>query len=185
MAQSGLDYPQYIAGWLMRNNARAGGPQVTVNTPTVSGTTLVVAGSTSDGGQTIRVDTTLLRADDSGGFQPVDSHQQVASAAGDFSDSYANLSDSWYKVTVTATDGANRARSRTTAEVAVGNPRPLRQCQQFTASNFAHVQAGRAHDNLGFAHANGSNQRMGLNNIFFSTTLAETAPDFYVVGSCP
>jgi hypothetical protein len=66
-----------------------------------------------------------------------------------------------------------------------GNPRPLRQCQQFTASNFAHVQVGRAHDNLGFAHANGSNQRMGLNNIFFSTTLAETAPDFYVVGSCP
>ena len=185
MAQSGLDYPRYIADWLMRNNVRVGGPQVTVNAPTVSGTTLAATGSTSDTGQINRVDTALLRADSSGSFQPVDGHQQVANSAGNFSDSYSSLTVGWYQVTVTATNNANRTTSKTTGEVAVGNPPPLLQCQQYTASNFGHVQAGRAYDNLGFAHAKGSDQRMGLDNIFFVTTLAQTSPDYYVVGNCP
>jgi len=55
----------------------------------------------------------------------------------------------------------------------------------FTASNFAHVQAGRAHDSVGHALANGSNQDMGLDNVFFQTSLRETAPNFYVIGTCP
>ncbi|MCA1602385.1 MAG: PHB depolymerase family esterase [Acidobacteria bacterium] len=56
-----------------------------------------------------------------------------------------------------------------------------------TASNFAHVQAGRAHSVLGTGHAaaNGSNQDMGLNNVFFTTTLKQTGPKFYVIGTCP
>jgi len=55
----------------------------------------------------------------------------------------------------------------------------------FTASNFAHVQAGRAHDSVGNALANGSNQNMGLDNVFFQTTLKQTGPNFYVIGTCP
>jgi poly(3-hydroxybutyrate) depolymerase len=58
-------------------------------------------------------------------------------------------------------------------------------CTTTTSSNFAHVQAGRAHDQLGRAQANGSNQDMGLNNVFFRQTLAQTAPGFYVIGDCP
>jgi poly(3-hydroxybutyrate) depolymerase len=58
-------------------------------------------------------------------------------------------------------------------------------CTTTTSSNFAHVQAGRAHDQLGRARANGSNQDMGLNNVFFPQTLAQTAPGFYVIGDCP
>lgn len=56
--------------------------------------------------------------------------------------------------------------------------------QCFTASNFEHIQAGRAH---GFfvARANGSNELMGWNNVFTTTTLRQTGPDFYVVGTCP
>jgi poly(3-hydroxybutyrate) depolymerase len=57
----------------------------------------------------------------------------------------------------------------------------------FMASNFAHVQAGRAHDRGGSAFANGSDERMGLNNLFFITTLKQTGPNFYVVDNltCP
>ena len=57
----------------------------------------------------------------------------------------------------------------------------------FRASNFAHIQAGRAHDSRGRALANGSNADMGLNNLFFTTTLRRTAPNFYVIDhlTCP
>ncbi|NHZ33115.1 extracellular catalytic domain type 1 short-chain-length polyhydroxyalkanoate depolymerase [Massilia rubra] len=58
-------------------------------------------------------------------------------------------------------------------------------CSTVTASNFAHVQAGRAHDSGGFALANGSNQNMGLNNLFYTQTLAQTSAAHYVVGNCP
>jgi poly(3-hydroxybutyrate) depolymerase len=55
----------------------------------------------------------------------------------------------------------------------------------FTASNYAHVLAGRAHDSLGIAYANGSNQSMGLDNLFYSTTLEQTGTNYYVIGTCP
>jgi poly(3-hydroxybutyrate) depolymerase/chitodextrinase len=57
----------------------------------------------------------------------------------------------------------------------------------FTTSNFAHVRAGRAHDSRGFALANGSNANMGLDNLFFTTTLKQTGPNFYVIDhlTCP
>ncbi|HEX8615551.1 MAG TPA: PHB depolymerase family esterase [Telluria sp.] len=58
-------------------------------------------------------------------------------------------------------------------------------CSTVTASNFAHVQAGRAHDSGGFALANGSNQNMGLDNLFYIQTLAQTSAGHYVVGNCP
>jgi fibronectin type 3 domain-containing protein len=55
----------------------------------------------------------------------------------------------------------------------------------FTATNFDHVMAGRAHDESLFALANGSNQMLGLDNVFIITTLKETGPNFYVIASCP
>jgi poly(3-hydroxybutyrate) depolymerase len=54
-----------------------------------------------------------------------------------------------------------------------------------TASNYAHVSAGRARLSLGIAYANGSNQNMGLWNIFIITTLKNTGPNYYVIGTCP
>jgi len=54
----------------------------------------------------------------------------------------------------------------------------------FTATNFDHVVAGRAHDNNFIAEANGSNQGLGLDNVFIVTTLKQTGPNFYVIGSC-
>jgi len=58
-------------------------------------------------------------------------------------------------------------------------------CTTTTASNYAHVTAGRAHDSGGYALANGSNQNMGLNNTFYTTTLAQTSAGYYVIGNCP
>ncbi|WP_256078569.1 PHB depolymerase family esterase [Massilia sp. YIM B04103] len=55
----------------------------------------------------------------------------------------------------------------------------------FNASNYTHVQEGRAHTNGFYVYANGSEQRMGLNNIFTRTTLKRTAPDYYEIGTCP
>jgi poly(3-hydroxybutyrate) depolymerase len=55
----------------------------------------------------------------------------------------------------------------------------------FTATNFDHVIAGRAHDAAFFAIANGSDQVMGLDNVFIITSLKQTGPNFYVIGSCP
>jgi poly(3-hydroxybutyrate) depolymerase len=54
-----------------------------------------------------------------------------------------------------------------------------------TASNYAHTTAGRAHVSGGYALANGSNQNMGLWNIFVITTLKQTSPNYYVIGTCP
>jgi hypothetical protein len=54
----------------------------------------------------------------------------------------------------------------------------------FTASNYAHTSAGRAHQSGGYAYANGSNQNMGFWNLFVTTTLKQTATNYYVIGSC-
>ncbi|MDH4416166.1 hypothetical protein DBR12_17050 [Acidovorax sp. HMWF029] len=54
-----------------------------------------------------------------------------------------------------------------------------------TASNYAHTLAGRAYAYLGFAYAQGSNQGMGWWNVFTTTTLKQTGPNYYVVGTCP
>jgi poly(3-hydroxybutyrate) depolymerase len=58
-------------------------------------------------------------------------------------------------------------------------------CTTVTASNYAHVKAGRAHQASGYALANGSDQVLGLYSIFFMRTLAQTSAGYYIVGSCP
>lgn len=58
-------------------------------------------------------------------------------------------------------------------------------CSATTATNYAHVQAGRAHDSGGYAYANGSNQKMGIDNLYYQTTLAQTSAGYYVIGNCP
>jgi len=55
----------------------------------------------------------------------------------------------------------------------------------YTASNYAHTTAGRAHQSGGYALANGSNQNMGFWNVFVITTLKQTGPNYYVIGTCP
>jgi len=54
------------------------------------------------------------------------------------------------------------------------------------ASNYAHTQAGRAHQLTGEAYANGSNQDMGLWNTYVTHTLRPTGPGYWVIadGQC-
>jgi poly(hydroxyalkanoate) depolymerase family esterase len=56
----------------------------------------------------------------------------------------------------------------------------------FTASNYAHTVAGRAHQSGGYAYANGSNQAMGLWTVAVVHTLRRTADNYYVLadGQC-
>lgn len=90
-----------------------------------------------------------------------------------------------YSWSVAATDasGAQSARSTpatgTTAAAADGG---TATCS--TASNYAHVKAGRGRLWWGMVLANGSNQNMGFWSIYTSTTLKQTGPNHYVIGSC-
>ncbi len=63
--------------------------------------------------------------------------------------------------------------------------KPAFTCSATRSSNYAHVQAGRAYHSGGYARATGSGQNMGLNSIFYLTTLAQTAAGYYVIGHCP
>lgn len=58
-------------------------------------------------------------------------------------------------------------------------------CTQTTASNYSHVQAGRATTSGGYAYAKGSGSRMGLYNTYYSSTLAQTSESYYIIGNCP
>ncbi|MEU4334018.1 PHB depolymerase family esterase [Micromonospora lupini] len=61
-------------------------------------------------------------------------------------------------------------------------PTPTAPATCVTASNYAHVAAGRAYQSGGYAYANGSNQRMGLYNTFYTSTLKQTAANYWVIG---
>ncbi len=52
-------------------------------------------------------------------------------------------------------------------------------------NNWNHFVAGRATFCAGFACAVGSGQNLGLLNILVVTTLRQTAPAYYVLGTCP
>jgi poly(3-hydroxybutyrate) depolymerase len=86
-----------------------------------------------------------------------------------------------YKVSSTGNGGVESALSAPVT----GTTGSGFTCTTTNASNYAHVQAGRAHDSGGYALANGSNQNMGLDNVFYTATLAQTAPGYYVIGNCP
>lgn len=86
-----------------------------------------------------------------------------------------------YQVSAVGNGGVESARSATVT----GSTTPGFACTTTTASNFAHVQAGRAHASGGHALAKGSNQNMGLNTTFHPSTLAQTGAAYYVIGNCP
>lgn len=90
-----------------------------------------------------------------------------------------------YSWTVAAVDsgGAQGAMSAAATGTTTGTTAPPATC--YTASNYAHTTAGRAHQNGGYALANGSNQNMGLWNTYVTTTLKLTGSNYYVIGTCP
>ena len=87
-----------------------------------------------------------------------------------------------YSWTVAALDSGG-AQGALSAAVSATTTGAAATC--FTASNYAHTTAGRAHQSGGYTYANGSNQAMGLWNVFVTTTLKQTGANYYVIGSCP
>lgn len=86
-----------------------------------------------------------------------------------------------YQVATVDSAGLEGARSG----VLIASTGPAFVCSATTASNYAHVQAGRAYRAGAYALALGSNQNMGLNNVFYTNTLAQSAAGYYVIGNCP
>lgn len=87
-----------------------------------------------------------------------------------------------YSWTVRAVDGSG-AEGAASAPASGTTTGSAATC--YTASNYAHTTAGRAHQSGGYAYANGSNQNMGLWNLYVTTTLKQTGTNYYVIGTCP
>ncbi len=88
-----------------------------------------------------------------------------------------------YAWTVRAVDGNGVEGATSTAANGTTTAGTTATC--YTATNYAHTTAGRAYQSGGYTYANGSNQNMGLWNVFVTTTLKQTAPNYYVIGTCP
>lgn len=87
-----------------------------------------------------------------------------------------------YSFTVTASNANGESAQSSPAS---GTTSAAAVCTSFTASNYAHVSAGRAYQSGGYAYANGSKVKMGLWNTFSTSTLKMTGPNYYVIGACP
>ena len=87
-----------------------------------------------------------------------------------------------YSWTVAAVD-ANGVQGATSTAASGTTTGTTATC--YTASNYAHTTAGRASQTGGYTYANGSNQNMGLWNTYVTTTLKQTGPNYYVIGTCP
>ena len=178
-----VNYPAFITDFWFANNLRVAqlpAPTMTACSASVSGSTVTVNGAATFAEGSISSYRVVLN-----GPSPVD--DAAAGSGTGFSKAYANRLDGNYSGSVRAV-GSNgqvsNACAIATFQVGTSQP-PVFTCTTSTASNYAHVQAGRAHVGAGFALANGSNQNMGLYNIFIASTLAQTAAGYYIVGSCP
>ncbi len=186
MAQTGVNYPEFVVDWLIANNRRAAPrpvdqPEVTVDA-SASGAAVTATGKATDpDGSIARVDTALLQADDAGAFQQKQSHIGLSVGAdGGYSDTYGGLAAGWYKVRATAVDDMGNAGTRTTPEIKVGDPGPLTPCRDFTDTNFGHVQRGRADlCGFGFTCAKGSGDNLGLFNVAVTSSVVSVVASFF------
>ena len=75
----------------------------------------------------------------------------------------------------------------TTGKPTTGKPttertaKPTESPKTYTDNNYNHVVGGRAYTKFGNTYAKGSNDLMGLYNVFVKTTLKQTQLDYYVV----
>jgi len=202
-----VNYPVFLMDFWFKNNlrvTRANAPTVSSCSASVSGTSVTVSASGTDSAGTISSWRVVLT-----GPSAVD--DAAAGSGASFSKQYADLANGYYSGSVTATERGTGLTSNTCsiAQFLVGSAPALQPPSNLSVTattsnsvslswsaasgaggynvyrNYAHVQAGRAHDSGGYALANGSNQNMGLDNTFYTSTLAQTASGYYVIGTCP
>lgn len=191
IAQQGLNYPAYVASWFYENNRRLdlaspGKPRVTLSA-TVAGNDIMISGNATDpDGSVVQIDVKLEHLSDQDLFVNVDNHLDIAFVAstGEFQDSFNDLSDGVYRVSVTVMDNDDTATSKTTEKIFLGDVST--HCEEMTSSTWNHVGEGRAVV-CGSWHACavGSGDDLGLYNIYNIVTLAETKEGFYEQGHCP
>jgi poly(hydroxyalkanoate) depolymerase family esterase len=99
------------------------------------------------------------------------------------------ICSSYYTARFFGLDDASPAPGPTTTPSPTTSPSPTtgpsaHPC--FTDNNYNQTVAGRAHESLGYAYANGSNQPMGLWNSYIVHTLKQTGADYYMIsdGDC-
>jgi len=190
MAQSGMNYGDYVVGWLIDNNRRASIPQVSVGA-SVSGTTIHYSGTvtSTDPIQSAQIQLYAWNASSSSYQASGQPLSLSLGSGGSYSGDISVANNNWYQLTTTATTTANATGSATASNIGVGTPPAQWQCNTVTDTNYGHVQNGRAYDSGGYAYAKGSNQKLagggGLDNVFYSSTLSQTAQGYWVNGSCP
>ena len=180
VAQKGLNYSLYAAGWLIAHNRRVGpivGPIVTCDKPAVSGKSVTLS-CKAEGPNPISGYHVVVS-----GPSPQDDTLPGGSR---FTKQYDNLADGNYTTTVTAEDDQGE-KSRPPSEGSFNIPEVVVEC--VTSDNAKHVDEGRASacGLFGFwACATGSEDDLGLNYSFFTSSVKQTGPDYWIeVTSCP
>ncbi|KPC84629.1 MULTISPECIES: extracellular catalytic domain type 1 short-chain-length polyhydroxyalkanoate depolymerase [Streptomyces] len=108
-----------------------------------------------------------------------DGAKVTTTASTSFTDTGLTAGTSYrYTVASVGSSGAAGAGSSAVTATTSGGTAPA-NC--FTATNYAHVTAGRAHTSGGHAYANGSEQDMGLYNVFVTHTLRESPAGHFVI----
>jgi poly(3-hydroxybutyrate) depolymerase len=175
VAQKGLNYSLYAAEWLIAHNRRIG-PIVTCDEPAVAGTSVRLSCS-------------------AGGPNPISSYHVIVSGPSPqddtlpgeptFTKQYDNLADGSYTAEVTANDSQGNNSQASTGSFKI----PEEGVKCVTSDNVNHVDEGRAAacGLLGFwACATGSGDDLGLNYSFFTSSVKQTGPDYWIeVTSCP
>ena len=170
-----INYPVFVMDYWVKNNLRAGsGTGQAGSAPTGLAVTATTSTSVSLSWNAV------ANASSYGVYR---NGSKVGSATATAYTDSGLIAGTTYSYTVTAVD-PTAGESQPSAAVSATTKSSF-TCTATTASNYAHVQAGRAHDSGGIAYANGSNQSMGLDNLFYTSTLAQTAAGYYIVGNCP
>lgn len=192
-----VDYPAVLTAFLFENNRRADltgtddPPDTDDRTPPAVPSGLAVTGTTAG---SVSVSWAGVGDADLAGYEVYLDGAPALSTEATSATVTGLAPGTRYGVAVSAVDAAGNESARsgvvsaTTDEGGGGDTPPVFACTATTASNYAHVGAGRADRCGGFgayACAKGSGERMGAWNVFYRSTLAETAAGYYEVGSCP
>ncbi|UIF88811.1 PHB depolymerase family esterase [Cupriavidus sp. UYPR2.512] len=170
-----INYPVFVMDFWVKNNLRAGSSAGQAGT---APTGLTVSGTTATS-----VSLSWNAVTNANSYNIYRNGTNVGSSTSTGYTDSGLIAGTTYSYTVTAVD-ATAGESQQSPAVSATTKSSF-SCTATTASNYAHVQAGRAHDSGGTAYANGSNQNMGLDNLFYTNTLAQTAAGYYVIGNCP
>ncbi|OSO85985.1 PHB depolymerase family esterase [Burkholderia pseudomallei] len=170
-----VNYPAFVMDYWVKNNLRANGAPVQAGTPP-TGLTVTNATQTS-------ISLAWNPVANASSYNVYRNGNKVGSSTSTAYTDAGLIAGTAYSYTVTEIDPSLGESAPSPAVSAT--TQPSFACSATTATNYAHVQAGRAHDSLGIAYATGSNQNMGLDNVFYTNTLAQTSAGYYIVGDCP